>query len=84
MRKYRQIISQQESFTEGWGKGWLHQRKFAVSKKEGYFMLVPEKAKPSDLICVFVGARTPFLVRHVGENGMGDQRYELVGECYFK
>ena len=39
-------------------------------------------AKPGDLICVFVGAQTPFLVRHVGGNGMGDQRYELVGECY--
>ncbi|PMD14705.1 HET-domain-containing protein [Hyaloscypha hepaticicola] len=68
-------------FHTGMGEG-LHQRKFAVSKKEGYFMLVPELAKPGDLICVFVGAQTPFLVRHVGGNGMGDQRYELVGECY--
>ncbi len=68
-------------FHEGMGGG-LHQRKFALSKKEGYFMLVPELAKPGDLICIFVGAQTPFLVRQVGGNGMGDQRYELVGECY--
>jgi hypothetical protein len=68
-------------FHSGMGEG-LHQRKFAVSKKEGYFMLVPELAKPGDLICVFGGAQTPFLLRRVGGNWMGDQRYELVGECY--
>ena len=32
--------------------------------------------EPGDLVCVFLGARTPFIVRPVGE------KYEFVGDCY--
>jgi hypothetical protein len=63
----------------------LLRRKFAISRQEGYFMLVPELAQPGDLICIFGGAQTPFLVRGVGEHATGSRRYdryELVGECY--
>jgi hypothetical protein len=63
----------------------LLRRKFAISRQEGYFMLVPDLAQPGDLICIFGGAQTPFLVRGVGEHATGSRRYdryELVGECY--
>ena len=32
--------------------------------------------KPGDLVCVFLGGATPFIVRPV------DQKYKFVGECY--
>jgi hypothetical protein len=35
------------------------------------------KAQAGDLICVFVGASTPFFVME-----MEDEYFRLVGECY--
>ena len=32
--------------------------------------------EPGDLVCVFLGGRTPFIIRPV------DQKYKFVGECY--
>ncbi len=32
--------------------------------------------EPGDLVCVFLGGRTPFIIRPVG------QKYKFVGECY--
>jgi hypothetical protein len=43
---------------------------------------MPAYANEGDIICVFLGARVPFVVRPnpVGENET--QTYSLVGECY--
>ncbi|KAH7407351.1 heterokaryon incompatibility protein-domain-containing protein [Cadophora sp. MPI-SDFR-AT-0126] len=43
----------------------------------GYIGLVPDQAKPMDLICFIQGAKVPFVVRQ----GSG-YRYQLIGECY--
>ena len=43
----------------------------------GYIGLVPDRAKPNDLICFIQGVRVPFVVRQ----GLGYQ-CQLIGECY--
>lgn len=50
-------------------------RRFCVTEK-GYFGMVPPKSEVGDKICVFLGARTPFVLRREGEG------YKLVGESY--
>lgn len=50
-------------------------RRFCVTEK-GYFGMVPPKAEVGDKICVFLGARTPFVLRKEGE------KFKLVGESY--
>ena len=51
-------------------------RRFTVTEK-GYMGLTPPRAQVGDLICVFPGASTPFVVRE-----MEDGYFRLVGECY--
>ena len=34
--------------------------------------------EPGDLVCVFLGGRTPFIIRPV------DEKYKFVGECYLQ
>jgi hypothetical protein len=50
-------------------------RKYFVSAK-GYMGLVPKATQEGDMICIFMGGRTPFVVRPAGEN------YQLIGACY--
>jgi len=52
-------------------------RRFAVTRR-GFMGLVPPGTEAGDVICVFAGANTPFVVRQL-EKGW----WELVGECYF-
>jgi len=42
----------------------------------GYIGLVPEHVQIGDMICIFNGGKTPFLVPPVAEN------YQLIGSCY--
>ena len=54
-------------------------RRFCVTRN-GYMGWVPLLTQVGDLICVFAGLRTPFIVRpHTGVEGI----YLLVGECFF-
>jgi len=60
-------------------------RCFALSEK-GYMVVAPPGTKEGDMICVFMGAQVPFLLRpiskiHVGE-ASEEKCYALVGECY--
>ncbi len=34
--------------------------------------------EPGDLVCVFLGGRTPYILRPAKEH-----KYRFVGECYF-
>jgi len=43
-------------------------------------MLVPELEEENDVVCVFWGAQTPFLLRK--KQNEVETRWELVGECY--
>jgi hypothetical protein len=54
-------------------------RKFCVTE-EGRMAIVPAGSAPGDVICIFKGARTPFLLRRVAD-GESDV-YKLVGSCY--
>ncbi len=42
----------------------------------GYIGLLPEAAQEGDQLCVFMGGRTPFVIRPIKEN------YQLIGACY--
>jgi hypothetical protein len=53
----------------------MNGRKYFVSSND-FIGLVPEAAQEGDMICVFMGGKTPFLVRPVGGN------YQLLGACY--
>jgi len=50
-------------------------RKFCLSRK-GYMGLVPPQSAIGDIICLFFGLATPFIIRPV-ENG-----YIVIGDCY--
>ncbi|KAH6847176.1 heterokaryon incompatibility protein-domain-containing protein [Chaetomium sp. MPI-CAGE-AT-0009] len=58
-------------------------RAMAVTK-DGYVAVVPPKTEVGDLVCVFYGLNTPFLVRpQVNTNNEGGTRLvRLVGEAY--
>ena len=65
------------------GRVALYNR-FCVSRQD-FIGLVPERAMPGDKICIFKGARVPFLLRQnakVGIRGTSTWTYFLVGECY--
>ena len=55
---------------------WNHQRNFCTTKGKRLGM-VPRAARKGDIICAFLGAITPFVLR---PDGCGN--YRLVGECY--
>lgn len=50
-------------------------RKYFVSTK-GYVGIFPEAAQGGDMICIFMGGRTSFVIRPAGEN------YQFIGACY--
>lgn len=53
----------------------MNRRKYFVSAN-GHIGLVPEAAQEGDMICIFMGGMTPFVIRPAGEN------YKLIGACY--
>jgi hypothetical protein len=57
--------------------GHLYKNKFGVLGNR-YMGLFPAHAMEEDLVVVFDGAETPFVVREVGEEG----DYVLIGDCY--
>jgi len=74
-------------------RGYLHEfmtsiasagdgRRFGVSQ-HGYMCLTPPESAVGDIIAIFHGAPTPFLLRRdVKRSGSDREIYELVGECY--
>lgn len=58
-------------------------RRFAVTEA-GYMALVPELARPGDVVAVIFGLEVPFLLRKDGDHGKVEEQgtYQLVGECY--
>ena len=46
------------------------------STSSGHIGLGDVTLEPGDLVCVFLGGSTPFIIRPV------DQKYKFVGECY--
>ena len=55
---------------------WMGGRAFSTTQK-GYMGMLPWATETNDIIYVFLGAKTPFVVR---PNSQG--QYRLVGECY--
>ncbi|OCK79052.1 hypothetical protein K432DRAFT_435595 [Lepidopterella palustris CBS 459.81] len=44
----------------------------------GHIGIGPEDLRPGDCVVIFVGARTPFVVRHSSDG----ETFEVVGDCY--
>ena len=53
---------------------------------QGFLGLGPSLTHKNDVLCIIVGALTPFLLRPVNKHGLDEtpttQKYQLVGECY--
>lgn len=67
----------------------LKQNAFFVTSK-GYLGIGPRDMQPGDVIAIFDGASTPFVLRQWNTNGSTDlgldkdctPRYKIVGDCY--
>lgn len=63
--------------------------RFCLTQKE-YFGRIPGISEPGDLICIFAGTRTPFVIRPTSYEGFPDakkidkQTYQLVGIYYIE
>lgn len=53
-------------------------RRLCITNR-GYMGMVPPRCEPTDVVCIILGAETPYIIRRSGDN---DTSYELVGECY--
>lgn len=66
---------------------WLRNHAFIVTR-EGYLGLAPYKAQPGDLMCNFVGAPVPCLLRQKRDNSEftnsspEQEGYEFIGPAY--
>ena len=49
----------------------------AFSSRKGFLGLGPKLAQPDDVICIFMGGQTPYIIRP-GEDG----KYRLIGDAY--
>ena len=74
-----------------WDEAWMFNAAFSdamenrelFSTKSGLIGIGPPYIKPGDLLCIIIGAQTPFLVRKrstIPEKA--SPVYELVGDCY--
>jgi hypothetical protein len=59
-------------------------RRFCITHR-GQLGLVPPGAKAGDVVAIFNGSQTPFVIRRDGRHFeiTGEMAYELVGESYF-
>lgn len=55
--------------------------RFCVTKN-GCIGMVPKGSQPEDLVCILLGADTPFVIRESTQRFPGYKCYELVGDCY--
>jgi hypothetical protein len=60
--------------------GMIKGRIFYVTKN-GYMGFVPPLTRVGEMVCIFSGANTPFVVRNL--DSLGANSHMLVGECYF-
>ena len=53
---------------------------------QGFLGWGPSSTHKNDVLCIIIGALTPFLIRPVNKHGLDEtsttQKYQLVGECY--
>lgn len=67
-----------ESF---WGKK-INNRRFASTAKKTLALVHPN-TKQGDLVCIFIGAEVPFVIRKKDFGSCsGNAEFELVGQCY--
>lgn len=58
-----------------------HERRLLVTDN-GMIGLAPMEAQVGDLVCSFLGASVPFVLRKLSASSDVGDRYRLVGECY--
>ncbi|KAL8284598.1 hypothetical protein RB600_009152 [Gaeumannomyces tritici] len=91
---YEQSIPAKVRFLYQTMAGRMMMRSFAVTA-EGHMMLVPPGTKEGDAVCIFAGAKTPFILRRDEgsrldsgegeqgqEHGQEDEVWRLYGEAY--
>lgn len=62
----------------------LFERRFAVTEM-GYMGLVPREAEVGDQVVIFLGTRTPFIIRRSTKvDKDGDRTATLIGECFIR
>lgn len=59
----------------------IRARKFCITKK-GYIGWVPPLSQEGDIVCIFAGLYTPYLVRPYDRGTGMKMGYRLVGACY--
>ena len=56
-------------------------RKIAITEQIKFVGMVPKGTREGDVVVVFWGAETPFVLRP--REGLDGREYQIVGECYF-
>ncbi|KAL8824757.1 MAG: hypothetical protein Q9170_008053 [Blastenia crenularia] len=77
--QYDNVNEQDSKFEANYA--FLRKRAGLWSKK-GLLGLGPTTARGGDLVCIILGANTPFLLRETSASEVEDRKYQLVGECY--
>ena len=73
-----------------WDEAWTFNGAFSdamqarvlFTTKMGLVGIGPPYIEPGDLICIIIGAQTPFLVRKIKSATEQAPMYEVVGDCY--
>jgi hypothetical protein len=67
----------------------FHERFYEVCKGRKFFStgrgmlgIGPNRTQGGDLIMIFCGAKTPFIVRRLQPTGNGPRSYQIIGEAY--
>ncbi len=73
-----------------WEEAWMFNAAFSdamearviFTTKRGLIGIGPPYIQPGDLICIIIGAQTPFLVRRSTSAPEQAPMYEVIGDCY--
>ena len=76
--------------TSTWDEAWTFNGAFSdamqarvlFTTKKGLVGIGPPYIQPGDLVCIIIGAQTPFLVRKSKSATEQAPMYEVVGDCY--
>ncbi len=78
-RRLKSLVGTHVESPTFWGdfQTGCHGRKL-FSTSSGHIGIGDVTLEPGDLVCVFLGGKTPYIIRPV------DQKYKFVGECYVR
>lgn len=74
------LFFQARQFAAAWNNHGKGRKLFHTSR--GYLGLTSLGTCKGDIVCLFLGANVPFILRSSTPTEAGDRTYALVGECY--